>query len=252
MNPTKNRSRLLRWVALGLLLALLAGTAVYLGRYYHASEDALALLSHPAEGITVEELPGERLLFRPEQPTAGLIFYPGGKVEDAAYAPLLEAFARRGILCVLVHMPFHLAVFSVNAADGIARDYPEVPRWYIGGHSLGGVIASRYIAAHPENLEGLLLLAAWSTEDLSESGLSVLSVVGTEDGVLNREKLEENRSNLPADAGFVWIEGGNHAQFGSYGPQRGDNIAAISPRAQWEQTADAVAQWMARSNSEEE
>ena len=73
MNLTKNRSRLLRWVALGLLLALLAGTAVYLGSYYHAAEDALALLSHPAEGITVEELPGERLLFRraDDDPLAG-------------------------------------------------------------------------------------------------------------------------------------------------------------------------------------
>ncbi|MBQ8159286.1 MAG: alpha/beta hydrolase [Clostridia bacterium] len=248
MEPAKKRSRLLRWIALGLLLALLAGTAVYFSTYYPATEEALAVISRPAAGITVEELPGERIAFVPEQPVAGLIFYPGGKVQYEAYAPLMEACARRGVLCVLVHMPFNLAVFSPNAAGGIQSDYPEVERWYIGGHSLGGVMAASYAAAHPEELEGLLLLAAWSTEDLRRCGLSALTVTGTEDGVLNLKKYEENLIHLPMDAVTVNIEGGNHAQFGSYGPQRGDGTAAISPEKQWEHTADAVALWIAKEN----
>ena len=244
VGKAKKRSHLFRWIALGLVLVLLAGTAVYLGTYYHAEEEAQRAISRPAEGITVEEFPGERIVFAPADPVAGLIFYPGGKVQYEAYAPLMEECAKRGILCVLVHMPFNLAVFSPNKASGIPADYPEVERWYIGGHSLGGVMAGNYAASHAEELEGVVLLAAWSTSDLSDSGLSALTVTGTQDGVLNWKKLEENRVHLPSDAVFVSIEGGNHAQFGCYGRQSGDGTAAISPEVQWSQTADAIAQWI--------
>lgn len=249
---TTKRSRLLRWIGLGLVLALLVGVGVYLGTYYHATEEALQVISRPPEGITVEELPGERIVFTPEDPVAGLIFYPGGRVQYEAYAPLMAACAQRGILCVLVHVPFNLAVFSPNAAEGIREDYPEVTRWYVGGHSLGGVMAADYAAAHAGELEGIVLLAAWSAKDLKGSGLSVLTVTGTEDGVLNWKKLEQNRTHLPAEAVFVSVEGGNHAQFGSYGAQSGDGKAAISPEAQWTQTADAIVKWIADTNEKEQ
>ncbi len=245
VDKSKKRSRLLRWIAPGLVLVLLAGIAIYLGTYYHAAKEATRAVSRPAEGITVEELPGERITFAPADPVAGLIFYPGGKVQYEAYAPLMEACARRGIFCVLVHMPFNLAVFSPDAASGIQSDYPQVERWFIGGHSLGGVMASSYAASHAEEFEGVVLLAAWSTSDLSDSSLSAITVTGTQDGVLNWKKLEENRVHLPSDAVFVSIEGGNHAQFGSYGLQNGDGAAAISPEVQWARTADAIAQWVA-------
>lgn len=251
MKNAKKRSRLLRWITLGLLLVLLAGTAVYLGTSYHAAEEALQMIVRPAAGITVEELPGERIAFIPEEPAAGLIFYPGGRVQYEAYAPLMQACAERGILCVLVHMPFNLAVFSPNAADGIPKEYPEVKHWYVGGHSLGGVMAARWAASHEDALEGVVMLAAWSTEDLTASGLKVLTVVGTEDGVLNLPKYEAEKANLPPDAAEQILEGGNHAQFGSYGPQRGDGTASISPEEQWTQTADAVSQWIKASNAKE-
>ena len=235
---------------MGLLAALVFASAVYLGTYYHATEEALKKISDPAQGITVEEVPGKRLAFIPEAPRAGLIFYPGGKVQYEAYSPLMEACAERGILCVLVHMPFNLAVFSPNAAEGIAEQYPQAERWYIGGHSLGGVMACSYAASHAGELDGVALLAAWSTADLSECGLSALTITGTNDGVLNREKLEQNRSHLPEDARFISIEGGNHAQFGSYGPQSGDGTAAVSPETQWEQTSNAIVEWIDGSSTE--
>ena len=174
-------------------------------------------------------------------PAAGLIFYPGGKVQAEAYAPLMEACAERGILCVLMRMPGNLAVLDPNAADGIAAEYPEVTDWYLGGHSLGGAMAASCAAKHAEDYAGLVLLAAYSTEDLRGSGLRVLSVVGTEDGVLNREKYEQCRENLPADARELVIEGGCHAYFGCYGAQRGDGTATIGNREQIERTADAIA-----------
>ena len=92
----------------------------------------------------------------------------------------------------------------------------------IAGHSLGGAMAANYAATHSEDYGGLILLAAYSTKNLTQTSLRVLSIYGSEDGVLNRESYEKNWANLPADATEVILEGGCHAQFGGYGPQDGD------------------------------
>ena len=176
--------------------------------------------------------------------TAGLIFYPGGKVENTAYAPLLHDLAEDGILCVLVKMPCNLAVLDMNAADSIPERFSEVTDWYIGGHSLGGAMAASYAAKHTDELDGLVLLAAYSTADLTDSGLRVYAAYGSEDGVLNREKYEADRINLPQDTTEMVIDGGCHAGFGSYGAQKGDGAPVISAEEQQQQTADALAAWM--------
>ena len=81
--------------------------------------------------------------------------------------------------------------------------------------------------AEPE-LDGLVLLAAYSIADLTDSGLRVYSTYGSEDGVLNREKYEADRPNLPQDTTETVIDGGCHAGFGSYGAQKGDGAPVIS------------------------
>ena len=101
-------------------------------------------------------------------------------------------------------------------------------------------MASNYAAAHDEDYDGLILLAAYSTKDLKGTPLRVLSVYGSEDGVLNRESYEKNRANLPADTIEVVLDGGCHAQFGSYGAQEGDGIPTISGEEQIRQTAEAI------------
>ena len=102
-------------------------------------------------------------------------------------------------------------------------------------------MASNYAAAHDEDFDGLILLAAYSTKELTGTPLRVLSVYGSEDGVLNRESYEKNRANLPAATTEVVLDGGCHAQFGSYGPQEGDGIPTISGEEQVRQTAEAIA-----------
>lgn len=192
----------------------------------------------------MEELPDGSIAFVPREPSAGLIFYPGGKVEHTAYAPLCRALACRGILCVLVRMPLRLAVFDVSAADGLEALYPEVPVWYIGGHSLGGSMAAVYALRHTSCFRGLALLASYSTADLSSSGLKVITIYGSEDGVLNMDKLAKFSVNLPASAQTVVIDGGCHALFGSYGAQKGDGTPLITGQEQVERTVDALTQWM--------
>lgn len=234
-----------RWEKLGTGIGLLAAAAgialaVYAGDYYRASETAVAALI-PDEAVKVETL-SDGVAFVPREVEAGLIFYPGGKVEHTAYAPLMRALAEEGVLCVITKMPLNLAVLDANAADGWQERYPWVEEWYIGGHSLGGAMAASYVAEHAEDYEGLLLLAAYSTEDLTGTDLKVCSVYGSSDGVLNMEKYEQYRSNLPASTVETVLDGGCHACFGSYGTQTGDGVHTITEEEQTTLTAQLFLQ----------
>lgn len=108
--------------------------------------------------------------------------------------------------------------------------YPEVEHWVLAGHSLGGAMAGRYAVENQEDLAGLAFWAAYpsAADDLSASDLVVYSIYGTLDGLATVAEVEASRPLLPPDTQWVAIEGGNHAQFGWYGPQAGDTPATIS------------------------
>ena len=230
-SKSRRRARLGLLLALPLLLA--AAFFGYVSIYYHADARALAALESDG-AVTVSRTDYGWRFDGPSESDA-LIFYPGGKVEARAYAPLLREIAAEGMDVCLVEMPFRLAVLAPNRADRV-MEQEDYANWSIGGHSLGGAMAANYAASHGDRLRGLVLLAAYATRPL-DPGLQVLVVVGSEDGVVNRAKLEAGLRYLPADARFVTIPGANHAQFGSYGPQRGDGEALISPEEQWARTA---------------
>ena len=223
-----------------LLIVLLCslGCGIYIHDYYHADETATAAMVSD-ECISVQTADGITV-FSPALPEAGFIFYPGGKVEYSAYAPLMLALARENILCVLVEMPGNLAVLDVNAAEDIPGMFPEIDRWYIGGHSLGGSMAASFAAKYHRDYEGLILLAAYSTADLTDTDLNVLLLRCDRDGVLNMEKYDKYLPNLPESTLELVIPGGNHAQFGSYGQQEGDGTATISAEEQITQTVQAI------------
>ena len=226
-----------KWmIAVCALFAAVIMAGAALG--YDASPDALAAMQGSMHN-------GHAQVFEPEDIQAGFIFYPGGLVDHAAYAPLMQALSDRGILCLLTEMPLDLAVLDMKAADGLQALYPQVDRWLIGGHSLGGAMAASYLSKHADAYDGLVLLGAYSTADLSGTDISVLSVYGTEDGVLNREKYAECLKHYPERFDEIVIDGGNHACFGDYGAQKGDGEAAISREEQIRITADAIAAMLA-------
>ena len=225
-------------ITAAVLLILVLAVAMYAGDYYRADAAAVTAMAG-SETVTVEKN-GNLTVFAPEDPAAGFIFYPGGKVEHTAYAPLLLELAEEDILCVLVEMPMNLAVLDANAAEGIPERFPDIDSWYIGGHSLGGSMAASYAADHADGLEGLVLLAAYSTADLTGTDLKVLLVRGDRDGVLNGENYTRYIANLPESSFELVITGGNHAQFGSYGPQEGDGEAAVSDTEQLETTVREI------------
>jgi len=239
----KNKRKIIIAAAVVLVLAAIVGAcAIYLGDYYRADIEAIGAFLPQGSGW--EERPDGTIVFERDDATKGFIFYPGGKVEYTSYIPLMQALSEHGVTCVLVKMPFNLAVLDVNAADGIQKEYPEIEDWYIGGHSLGGSMAASYAASHTDDYAGLVLLGAYSTSDLSASNLDVLSVYGGEDKVMNREKYENNKTNLPNDFTEVVLDGGCHANFGMYGAQDGDGTPSITREEQIALTVDAIVKMM--------
>ena len=160
----------------------------------------------------------------------GLIFYPGGKVEDKSYLPLLHEISQYGITCILVKMPFNLAIFNSNAADDIYEKYPSIKKWYLSGHSLGGAMASSYAKENYEKLDGLILLASYP---LNDADVKTISIYGSLDTILDSSKLTNVQNKIK-------IIGANHANFGNYGNQKGDSIATIPREEQQKITVDTI------------
>ncbi len=174
--------------------------------------------------------------------TTGFIFYPGGRVLPEAYSPWVRALAEQGYLSVIVPMPLNLAIFNPDAANEVIAAFPAIQTWVIGGHSLGGVMAARFADSRRDQVDGLALLAAYPEAhiDLSESGLAAVAIYGDRDGLVSVAEMEASLAQLPADARAAPIAGGNHAQFGWYGEQAGDQPARISREQQQSQVVAAL------------
>lgn len=198
---------------------------------------------------TVIVADGRPITFTPvDAASAGLIIYPGAFVEPRSYAPAAHELANRGVFVAIVPMPFSLAILGSNRADGVIEAYPEIADWVISGHSLGGVMAARYTSNHPDTIDGLTLWASYPEDgvDLSSWNGETTSIFGTLDGLTSVEDVEDSRTRLPGDTAFVPIDGGNHAYFGWYGDQRGDNPATITRAEQQALIIDATAHVVVR------
>jgi len=228
--------RLRRWWWLVPIVMLFAGVGGFLAWAYTPAgpmpEAELALV--PDLQVAVDTEPWLVLQPADSPPAAGLVFYPGGRVDPRAYAPPARLIAAEGFLVVVVPMPLNLAVIDSSAAEDVIAAFPGVEAWAVGGHSLGGAMAAQFAYDHPGGVDGLVLWAAYPPggAGLSGSDLAVVSIYGTRDGVAPPEEVLAARPLLPPDTTWVAIEGGNHAQFGSYGPQDGDNDATISREIQ--------------------
>ena len=241
-NP-RERARRAAVLVGALLLVCVLGFTLWTCNYAHETDQAREALASTEE-VPVDNQPGWIAFGDPSTET-GFVLYPGGKVAAESYAPLMRELADAGLFCVIAKVPLNLAFLDNGAIEPVMRAYPEVGNWVLGGHSLGGVAASQWAASHAGELDGLVLLASYPADDLSATGLPVLLVRGTEDGVMTLEAYEEAKRLRPDGFGEVVIEGGNHAQFGDYGEQAGDGAAAIDAAGQQEQTVQAILSWLA-------
>lgn len=231
------RLRVAAIVAAAVLVLLVAGSYGWTRVARYAAFPAAVAVAEAAErvrGWTV---------FAPEgEPIAGFVFYPGGLVDPLAYAPWLRRLADGGVLAVLVPMPLDLAVFGSGRAAEVIAAFPQVKTWAIGGHSLGGAMASEFVKRDPDAVAGLVLLASYpaASTDLSALPIRAVSTYGSENGVTPPEGFAASMVRLPPGSQLVEIDGGNHAGFGHYGPQAGDGVATIDRLEQQRQAAETV------------
>lgn len=222
------RKKQFKITALLLLLIVIAFTANWLLSSYKPTDEAVQVFNGKNN---VEVSKDKYITFTPRDkaPDTALIFYPGGKVSPEAYAPLCSKIAAQGYMVVVVPMPLNLAVLGANKAEEVIKTYPNIRNWAIGGHSLGGVMAVSFAKNHTDIIKALALYASYpqDKDDISNTELKVLSVWGSEDGCADISKIKRAQNIVPKDSVFKEISGGNHAQFGNYGFQKGDNAAKI-------------------------
>jgi hypothetical protein len=188
--------------------------------------------------------------FTPRQiePRAGILLFPGGLVDFRAYARIARQLARDGLVVVVQNVPFGLALFDRDRAlvhgGAIRHLFPHVKHWSVAGHSLGGVAAATYALLQPKDVDGLILWGSTPspTHSLKKMDLPVMSLCGSEDGLVSPTQIENTRHLLPDQAKVIVVEGANHTQFGDYWDgvndfylQDGDRPAALSRHRQREQ-----------------
>ena len=237
-NKGKGRKRLV----LFLVLALFLGACFYFGSYYRADETALTALKSD-DAVQVSRIPQGGYFFDGPCKDTAIIFYPGAKVETSAYAPLMHRIAEERADVFLLDMPLHMAFFGINKADRIRSAYGTYSSWFMAGHSLGAAMAAQYVSEHLDAYDGLIMLAGYPTRNLHADGFSLLNIYGSNDG--HTGMLAKNPQYRPQDTTEVVIDGGNHAQFGNYGIQKGDGTSDISALQQQEEAAAAIVSFIA-------
>jgi hypothetical protein len=230
------------WV-LALLLVASSVTVGYFGTPFHGTDDSVSAVESNPE-VTVTEHDGTYTLApRSGQSETGLVFYPGARVHPDAYlAALAPLVSGANVTVVVPKAPLNLAVLDQGAASPYVTD-ADIQNWYVGGHSLGGAMACRFARANPGAVDGVVLFAAYCDQDISETGLDVLSVTGSADTVLDREAYQRNLDNLPADATVREIPA-NHTQFGSYRGQRGDDPSGVAYERVHANLANVTVPWV--------
>lgn len=239
----KKLKKIALWLG-GILLILFAAGFIYIkSSTYHPTEQAknIAQKAEKKDGT---------LIFKGKSDKPSLIFYQGALVDHESYSIWASKVAEAGYSVYLLKEPLNLAIFNPHLADKVIKS-EHLSQYIVGGHSLGGVMASRFAAAHQDNpaLKGIFFLASYPDEkgSLKDFKGNVLSVSASKDGVLNWSSYTKAKAYLPKQTVNVTINGGNHAGFGSYGAQKGDNQASISNEKQQEEVAEQIIKWLKKS-----
>ncbi|EPZ0457040.1 alpha/beta hydrolase [Bacillus cereus] len=221
---------------LGILLIGSISFFVWSQFTYKPTTEALSLVDDKKDG--------ENIVFGEKDAKIGVIFYQGAKVEAEAYSYLGEALAKDGHFVVIPKLPLNLAILGINAVDSVMEQYPEVQKWYVAGHSMGGAMISKYAFQNEDKVDGIIFLGSYPADDFSTKSIPMLSIYGEVDALATVEKIENNKKLMSKNTTMHMIKGGNHAHFGMYGEQKGDNASLITPKAQRDETVKVMEEWL--------
>lgn len=236
------------WVATGITATVAFVTWSLIA--YRASAEAISSL-HSDSSVRVTHAEGVWQIVpngRQDARHAAFVFFPGALVDPRAYAPLARAVASAGYAAYIVELPRRGAFGGATAPEvqmrlqAALQGLNESVKVVIGGHSRGAVVASQMVSQRPADFAGLILIGTSHPRDadLSSLDLPVVKIVGTRDGLATRPEVQQNAAKLPSSTRWIWVEGGNHSQFGWYGFQPGDWTATIEASEQRQRLIDAV------------
>ncbi|PFM43618.1 alpha/beta hydrolase [Bacillus cereus] len=221
---------------LGILLIGSISFFVWSQFTYKPTKEALSLVDDKKDE--------DNIVFGKNDTKIGVIFYQGAKVEAEAYSYLGEALAKDGHFVVMPKLPLNLAIFGINAVDSVMEQYPEVQKWYVAGHSMGGAMISKYAFQNEDKVDGIIFLGSYPADDFSTKSMPMLSIYGEVDALATVEKIENNKKFMSKNTTMHMIKGGNHAHFGMYGEQKGDNASLITPKTQQDETVKVIEGWL--------
>ena len=209
-------------VAAAALALSAVGAAGWLGFSAHrnfaaAAPEALAALQ-PSEDLEIRD--DEWLVMQPSGASrkTGVILYPGGDCDVRGYAQIQRRLALAGYLVVAVPMPLNNALLAPNRADQVRAAYPDVDRWALIGHSLGGVMAARYATLRRRNLAGLILWDSYPMErnSLADVKFPVVHIHRANAQGFAPEQYAAQRHLFPASSRWIGVPGGAHMYFGAF------------------------------------
>ena len=224
---------------IALLVVSLSGILIWTNNTYKPSLELLGLVT---ESDYTKE--GDFYVFEPKDESngKGIVIYPGALVEPLSYGYIANELSKEGYLVAIPEVNLNLSITENNKAEEFIKNNTDITDWYVAGHSMGGVSATYYAEENQDIVDGIILLGSYPSKstDLSDNNQTVLSIYAENDGLTTLDDVEESKKNLPQDSVFVEIKGGNHAQFGMYGEQKGDNKAQISAKDQQDEIINLI------------
>ena len=228
--------KLLRRILIGIIaiiVILFIALFIYSRNPYTALEemdDAIALVDD--SNITYYE-DRDEIRYSVDNPIKNIIFIPGGLVTPDSYKYLAISLAAEGYEVVIAKAPFNLAILNPSIGKEFLSDTIDN---VIIGHSLGGVTASSVFSGN-DSVEAMIFLGSYPIKDVKD--MDVLYLNAEFDLGMDQEALEGSYK-FTSDSLNISIEGGNHAQYGWYGPQKGDGTAEIDTITQQDLVVDLI------------
>ena len=189
---------------------------------------------------------GRFLTLRPKRvpERMGVVVYPGAYVDIHGYVPTLRPVAAAGYRVVIVPMPFELAVFGIDRALDVQAANPDVKRWALVGHSVGGAMGPLFASRHPEALAGVIIWDSYppSMAEFAAYPKPVWHIHRARPDGSPPPSFAAERGEFPPGSVWVPIRGGIHMQFGSFeaGGYQEDWPAGITRKEQQSQVTTAT------------
>ena len=228
-----------------IVIALISLTLIMTVGLFIYTIDSYGPLPDMRDGINELNLDGieiiddfDQISFLVDQPKKNIVIIPGGKVKPESYQYLAANLARSGYDVTIVKTLFNVAILTPNYGARFLKDGIDN---VVIGHSLGGTVGSIF-SEGDLRVSHIIFLASYPISRVSDK--DVLVITGELDLVLDHERLFESQELMGDNAEKVEIEGGNHAQFGWYGPQKGDGVALIDTKTQQDLVINLIIQFI--------